>query len=127
MKYLGIDYGAKRVGIAVSDASGNIAFPHSVIPNDEQLVSKLAALVKDAWIKTVVIGDTRAEGGAANAVTSEAEQFAEQLKVATEIPVEWVREAGSSIEASQYAPPGREHDDSAAAAVLLQRYLDIPR
>jgi putative Holliday junction resolvase len=124
MKYLGIDYGTKRVGLAVSDETGSIAFPHSIVPNDEELVPKLTALVKDAWIRTVVIGDTRAEGGAANPVTPEAEQFAEQLKTATEVPVEWVREAGSSIEASRYAPPGREHDDSAAAAILLQRYLD---
>ena len=35
MKYLGIDFGSKRVGIAVSDENGQMAFPHSVILNDK--------------------------------------------------------------------------------------------
>lgn len=124
MKYLGIDYGAKRVGLSVSDAGGTIAFPHSVIANDDKLITHIAALVKDAWIRTIVIGDTRADNGGVNIVTSEMERFAEMLHDATEIPVERVREAWSSIEASRYAPPGREHDDSASAAIILQRYLD---
>ena len=41
MRYMGIDYGAKRVGIAISDEKGIIAFPHSVIGNDETLIAKI--------------------------------------------------------------------------------------
>lgn len=124
MKYLGIDYGTKRVGLAVSDAGGSIAFPHSVVQNDGELLGKLVELVKSAWIRTVVIGDTRAGNGAENTITPEAEKFAEELRAAAEVPVEWAREAGSTVEASRYAPPGREHDDSASAAIILQRFLD---
>lgn len=125
-KYLGIDYGAKRIGIAVSDNGGTIAFPRTVIPNDAHAITAIVAIAQQEGIRTFVIGDTRASGGRANTITDEAEDFARRLEHKSGIPVETIFELGSSIEASLYTPEGRNnHDDSAAASIILQRYLDM--
>lgn len=125
MKYLGIDFGSKRVGIAMSDAHGTIAFPREVVVNDDSLLSFIVELGKKEHVEAFVIGDTRTHGGAENPVTAKAEEFVAALEEATRLPVERVSEAWSSIEASRYAPLGKEHDDAAAAAFILQRFLDM--
>ncbi len=124
MKYLGIDYGAKRVGIAISDDTGAIAFPRETIPNDERLLARAARLAEEEKIGTIVVGDTRAAGGRENPITAEADRFARDLKERTRLPVERIFEVWSSIEASRLT--GDEgHDDAVAAAIILQRYLEM--
>lgn len=125
MKYLGIDYGKKMVGIAISDDDGKIAFPRAVVPNDEKLLAFVARMVEEEKIATIIVGDTRTVSGGENPVTREADAFIEALAQATAVPIERVFEAWSSIEASRYAPKGEEHNDGAAAAIILQRFLDI--
>ena len=124
MKYLGIDYGSKRVGIAISDDAGKIAFPRGVIANDAAVFVELATVIVKERIQSIVVGDTRSFGGRKNPVTQEADRFIEQLKAEAGVPIIPAFEAGSSIEASQYAPDGEKRDD-AAAAFILQRYLDM--
>lgn len=124
MKYLGIDFGAKRVGIAVSDVAGTIAFPRTTLVNNEQLFSQLAELVKNEKIETIVVGDTRSHSNKDNPITAGAEVFVTALEGAIAVPVERIWEMWSSIEASRYAPQGSGHDDASAAAVILQRFLD---
>lgn len=125
MKYLGIDYGEKRIGLAVSDDAGKIAFPRATVPNNGKLFETLAGIIAEEKIETIVVGDTRAFSGFENKVTKEAEDFVEQLKAKTNLPIKSSWEAGSSIEASRYAPEGESHNDSAAASIILQRYLDM--
>lgn len=125
MKFLGLDYGAKRIGVAVSNPEGTIAFPRGTVENDGAVMEAISSLIANENIEYVVIGDTRTISGAENPVTSDAETFAAGLKDAFDLPVELVFEGWSSIEASRYAPEGKEHDDGAAAAIILQRYLDI--
>jgi len=125
MKYLGIDYGSKWIGIAISDEQGKIAFPRADVPNDEGILQFVARMVEQERIEKIVIGDTRTWGGGANPVTPGVESFAIELARVTAIPSEFAREAGSSIEASHYAPKGEEHNNAAAAAIILQRYLEM--
>lgn len=124
MKFLGIDYGAKRVGLAVSDESATFAFPKEVLPNDDTLLEKIVNLLEEDRIRGIVIGDALSEGGGSNQITAEADAFAEKLSSLTTTPVERSREAWSSQEAARFAPPGEKHNDAAAAAIILQRYLD---
>ena len=123
MRYLGIDYGTKRVGLAAS--SEGIAFPHSVIENNASLFVTLLDVVAREKIGAIVVGDARAYGGGENVITREVEMFVRRLADETGLPVESMWEAGSSVEASRYAPEGAQKDDSVAAAVILQRYLDM--
>jgi len=127
MKYLGIDYGSKSVGLAISDDEGKISFPRASIPNDEKLLQFVARLIQGEKITQVVVGDTRTVSGASNPITEKADAFMNELARATAVPIERVWEAWSSIEASRYAPKGEEHNDAAAAAFILQRYLDTRR
>ena len=125
MKYLGIDYGAKRVGLAVSDDAGKIAFPRATVPNDEKLLQFVYRMCEEERIGAVVIGDTRSHSGAENPVTAQADKFIEAFATLTAIPIERAPEMWSSIEASRYSPEGKGHDDSSAAAIILQRFLEM--
>lgn len=125
MKYVCIDYGAKRVGISVSDAAGSIAFPRETLPNDARLKAALSELIEREKIESVVVGDTLSHGGARNDVSAAAQAFSDELAQKSGLPVERAWEVWSSIEAGRFAPKGKEHDDAAAAAFILQRFLDM--
>lgn len=122
MRYLGIDYGAKRIGIAISDAAGGFAFPKTVLPNDGKALSLIRELIDKENIEAIVIGDTRAVNGVENPITFKADRFAESLEE-LQLPIHRVWEAWSSAEAARFSPDAT-HDDSAAAAIILQRFLD---
>lgn len=125
MKYIGIDYGSKHIGVAASDADGLIAFPRMAIENDAHALSTVVALTKHEHAACVVVGDTRSLSGEPNPITENAEAFVKALSITLNIPVITSWEAWSSVEAARYAPRGRGHSDAAAAAIILQRYLDM--
>jgi len=127
MRYLGIDYGSKQIGIAVSDGTGSFAFPRDTIKNDAGALGIIVRIISLEELEEAVVGDTRSLDGGANQITPEADAFVEKLKHAAAIPVHRSREAWSSQEAARYAPPGQKHDDSAAAAIILQRFLDVQK
>jgi RNase H-fold protein (predicted Holliday junction resolvase) len=57
--YLGIDYGTKRIGLASSDEEGKIAFPLSVLENDNKFIENLRHIIEEKEIKKVVIGESK--------------------------------------------------------------------
>jgi len=126
MRYLGIDYGSRHVGLALSDARGQFAFPLEVIPNDSHLLENVTHVIEEKKVVAIVLGDTKADSGVANALTERCERFAAQLGSRTKLPVSFTREAWSSFEAARYAPDDKKRDD-AAAAIILQRFLDAQR
>jgi putative Holliday junction resolvase len=136
---LGIDYGARRLGLALSDATGTLATPLTVIerpasePDTIRLVAaevaRLAA--EDDGLATVVVGWPRRLDGAPNAQTPVVEAFARALGDVVAVPVVLQDERLTSREAESRLAI-RERDwrrrkrtlDAAAAAVVLQDYLD---
>ena len=124
MRYLGIDYGAKRIGIAVSDDAASFAFPKETIPNDASAIDRITTIVKTDGIGAIVIGDARALNGEKNPITNEADAFGASLGAYVRLPVHTTWEAWSSVEAARFAPKGGVHNDAAAAAIILQRFLD---
>lgn len=125
MRYLGIDYGAKRIGVAISDEEGTMAFPRVILDNDTRALPLLKQDIEEQKVGCIVVGDTMSYSGLRNPVTDDVDAFIELLKKETGLPVERAFEAGSSIEASRYAPEGESHNDSVAAAVILQRFLEM--
>ena len=123
MKYLGLDYGEKRVGIAVSDEEATIAFPRIAALNDEKLFPLIAEIIRKEKIGKIIIGDTRSSGGLPNPITKHVEDFADVLHAYTAIPVSFVPEIWSSVEAARFSQDTKRNDAS-AAAIILQRYLD---
>ncbi|MBI2048570.1 MAG: pre-16S rRNA-processing nuclease YqgF [Parcubacteria group bacterium] len=138
MKYIGIDYGAKKIGIALSDAGGTIAFPSDVIPNDEHAIGAIVSIMLREGAEGIVVGDTRTESGAANDITVALETFISTLERVAGVSAVRIAEAGTSGAAR--APRGEgeargvvssaraasdEGVDARAAALILQRFLDV--
>ncbi len=126
MRYLGIDYGSRLIGLATSDEKGEFAFPYGSILNDATRIREIQKLVDEKKISTIVVGDTLSDNGGRNQVTNAADTFIEELGSRLSVRVVRAREAWSTFEAARFAPKGKEHDDAAAAAIILQRFLDVP-
>jgi putative Holliday junction resolvase len=123
MKYLGIDYGTKRIGIAVSDEAGEFAFPKMIVSPKEAL-QKLSELVATEQI--IVIGKSVASNGMDNDISLQAESFRAKISLAINVPVYFQQEGFSTMEAHRYQIKAGSRDDS-AAAIILQRFLDTKK
>ena len=123
MRYLGIDYGSKLIGLSVSDEKGEFAFPLGSILNNAARIAEIKIIVDEKKIGGIVVGDTLSDNGGRNQVTNDADKFIEELST-VQIPVTRMREAWSTFEAARFAPNNQKHDDAAAAAIILQRYLE---
>lgn len=123
MAYLAIDYGKKFIGLATSDESGILAFPLSVIPNNDNVISHIDTVCKDKQIVSIVIGDSVDQAGQKNSIARYAEEFAEMLKEKLNLPIFFQKEQFTSAHAREGAKAGQRIDAS-AAALILQRFLD---
>lgn len=123
MKYLGIDYGTKRVGIATSDDGGAMAFPFSVLTNTKTLVSDIAALCAKERIEAIVVGDSRNNNNEPNPIMKQIVPFSEELEKTSGLPLYFMNEMFSSREAMHIQGDNAENDAS-AAALVLQSFLD---
>lgn len=140
MRYLGIDFGAKRVGLALSDESGTLAFPYSVLKNDKTLLAEVERIVKEQKVKLVVLGESKDFKGQENPIAKQAEEFKRALEKATRKKVEYEPEFLTSVQAARWysrrpeasrgsgtraeSRRGNEMLDASAAAIILQNYLD---
>ena len=131
MRYLGIDYGSSKVGLALSDEAGTMGFPHAIVPNTPRLVDELCVLIKREHVGGIVIGESRTLAGAENPIAREASALGERLHRETGIPVAYESEVFTSVEARR-APEKVEKSrrprkqipiDDSAAALILTSYL----
>ncbi|MDP3727041.1 MAG: Holliday junction resolvase RuvX [bacterium] len=118
MRYLGIDYGEKRIGLALSDAEGRIAFPYKTVGQPDDIFEVIAAEGVDA----VVIGLPVSLDGTDSEETRAVRAFAAMLSGSLQLPVAFENEAFTTKIAEAHS--FREHTDAAAAAIILQSYLD---
>ena len=139
MRVLGVDYGQKRIGLALSDANGMLARPWKTIArtgNPSQVARAIAREVAslastDEAVSVIVLGLPRRLNGAANELTASVEGIAAHLRKLLTTPLVLQDERLSSHEAEQLLAQ-RERDwrqrkeqiDAMAAAVILQDYLD---
>jgi len=135
MKTLGIDFGTKRIGLAMSDDGGTLAFPKEVVLNNEDTFKRLAEVIKQENITEIVIGESMNFSGEKNKVMVLAEKFFSECEKQFSLPVFWQKEFLTSVEA--HGRKGKETNnarpvnfkkpeqlDASAAALILQRYLD---
>ncbi len=123
MKYLGVDYGSKRVGIAVSDENGRLAFPRMVMANTKTFVDEIVAFVEKEGIEGIVLGESHDRNNIPNPIMKKIHAFADELRARTILPVFFVSEAYTSQEAKHIQGENAMHDAS-AAAIILQSFLD---
>ncbi len=133
-RFLGLDIGERRIGVAVSDELGTIASPVGMIRRDSDVAAEVRDLIVEYDVVRVVaglpIGLSGREGPQAQAVRA----FVDDLAAALEVPVEFYDERLSTAVAERSLIAGgtrrakrREKVDAVAAAVILQGYLDHQR
>ena len=126
MKYLGIDYGSKRVGLAVSDFSESFAMPLKVISDFaslEDLLDEVERICKDEDIDEIVVGESKDFSQKDNKIMKEIKLFAKKLKERLKIPIHMHPEFLTSQEAKRLQGKNEMHDAS-AAALILKSYLE---
>lgn len=121
MKYVGIDFGTKRIGIAVSDKEGTLAFPHAVVENNETFFERLRDIVQKEEIEKIVVGMPKALSGKETAMTHQVQKFIERLR-GEGFNVEEENEIFSTKIAEKDA--GKDMRDASAAALILQQHFD---
>lgn len=122
MRLLGIDYGTKRVGLALSDEDGLMAFPLTVIDNNKDLLEQITALVDEKIVEAIVLGHSKDNQGQDNAVHTKVEELINDLTLALGIPIHLEPEQYSTQEAIRFQ--GRTpQTDAAAAAVILNSFI----
>ncbi len=121
MKILGVDYGLKWIGIAMSDDENKMAFPCETLENNFKLFGRLNELIKKENIYKVIIGLPLNKNMKPTAQTTEVENWAEKLIKEVDLPIEFENEILTTKAADK---SGAKNIHSAAAAILLQSYLD---
>jgi len=131
MRYLAIDYGVKRTGLAVCDAAQTIASPYAVLEGQKDLIGRIARVVASEKIDAIVLGlplnMDDSEGPQARKVRA----FARQLQAQIPVPVHLQDERLSSFGAEQKLAEielsrgkKRRRLDALAAAEILQAFLE---
>jgi putative holliday junction resolvase len=123
MKLLGIDYGSKNVGIAISDERMKFAFPLVVLQNSEILIYDIGRICKENKVVGIVVGESKDFGQKDNEIMKEIKPFSERLQTELQIPVYMHPEFMTSQEAERLQGKNSMHDAS-AAALILKSYLD---
>ncbi|MFA6324692.1 MAG: Holliday junction resolvase RuvX [Candidatus Paceibacterota bacterium] len=148
VKFLGIDYGAKRVGLAISDENGRLAFPFKILQNNKELFDSVHNICGEESIAEIIIGESVDLYGKENKIMNEIKEFVKEL-LGLGLPIHFQKEFMTTVEAR--GREGKEKNnarkiparnafsianaggkkvykskkvDASAAALILQRYLD---
>lgn len=128
---LACDVGAVRIGIAVCDPEGLLASPRPAIPADEHAVSRVAAEALAVNAVEIVVGMPMSLDGTSGPAAQRVQAWIQELTSATPCPVVTIDERLSTVQAQRRLHEGgktartsRSIIDSAAAAILLESYLD---
>jgi putative Holliday junction resolvase len=125
--YLGIDYGAADMGLAIADSETRIASALGVVKNDKQLVQKIAEIVADKEINQIIIGVPSYINK--ESVKYEGEKLGGILEKELKIKVSYQNEMFTTKMAqANLIEKGmkkiKKHDDEEAARIILQDWLD---
>ncbi len=133
MRFLALDVGTRRIGLAVSD-SGVFARPHGVLhrKSKKEDFARLGRLISELKIERVIVGLSYSLSGHEDMgpQARQVRRYAEALAEVVPVPVEYFDESYSTVDAqAQLSTAGQKKVplDAAAAAVILQNYLDSLR
>jgi putative Holliday junction resolvase len=122
MKILGIDYGEKRIGLAISDETMTLARELDIL-SPKEFWGQVNKLISDQQISKIVIGWPLNMSGEETQKTREVESFKLKVESETGLPVEIIDERLSS-QMAEHISGSKKNLDSLAAQILLQNYLD---
>lgn len=122
-KILGIDFGTKKIGIAVSDKNHNFAFPKAVLQNDKDLFKKIEEIIEKENIGKIVIGESLNYKGEENLIMKKIKKFAERIKIKSNLEIIFESEFLTSAQVRNTQGDSKMIDAS-ASALILQSFLD---
>jgi putative Holliday junction resolvase len=134
-RILAIDYGRKRIGLAVSDELHLTAWPLGALlhKNRRDVLRRLSEIMRDNRVEKILVGHPVHLNGTSSEMAVEAERFAARIQKELGVPVELVDERLTSWEAEQTVAEtkvrrgkagSRQNVDAVAAAILLREYLE---
>ncbi|MFA6028143.1 MAG: Holliday junction resolvase RuvX [Patescibacteria group bacterium] len=128
MKYLGLDYGQARVGMALADDETKIALGKGVLEglSQNKLIVKIKAIVSIEKIDRVIVGLPLNMSGEGTAMTEEVKLFVERLRSHLKVPVQAIDERLTSKMADTLLRDvkGEKKQDQVAAQIILQNFID---
>ena len=129
MKYIGIDYGERRIGVAVSDDGGTLAFPKYVEvasgPERFWVVARnLKKIIENEKIGAVVVGLPLGFSMQETESTKKAKKFGDFLKKELKVEVIFQNEVLSTVEVEKSGAAHEDMVDASSAALILQSFLD---
>jgi putative holliday junction resolvase len=133
MRNLGLDVGDKRIGVAMSDPGEILASPLCTIirTDDEKAINQLVEIINKNDVGKIIIGMPYSLRGHLNEQTAKVVSFTEKLVTRIQIPIQYHDERFSTvtaermmIQAGKKSEKRKQKRDSAAAALILQEYLD---
>lgn len=120
MNFLGIDYGSKRIGLAIGNDSECLAMPLQTIENSNDALNNLRNILHNNKVAEIIVGVPISFDGKEHAQAKEARAFGESLKELG-LPVHFVNEILTS---KQSRDSGSTNIDASSAALILQSFLD---
>ncbi len=124
MKYLGVDYGTKKIGVAISNSDSSVAFPKKVLVNSSGWIEELLALSKTEEVDGgIVFGESRDFSMKENPLMKEIHEVIKKVESSSKLPVYLHPEFMTSRQANRIAEEDDMHD-ARAAALILQGFLD---
>jgi len=134
VRFLGIDYGTKRVGLAISDEMGKLAFPLKILKNDRFLIDLVHSVCGEEEITEIVLGESLDFSGKQNELMKEIDNFKKEI-AKLGLPIHFEKEFLTTIaargrggkeinNAKKLKTKENKKVDASAAALILQRYLD---
>lgn len=130
-RFLGVDHGDARIGLALSDELGMLAHPLETLPAQEKPLDRIAAVVRDRGVATVVVGMPRNMDGSYGPAAEKVKAFIAELREKVACPVVSWDERMTTLsaeralrEAGRKAKNQRSVIDQAAAQIILQSWMD---
>jgi putative Holliday junction resolvase len=129
-----VDWGEERIGLAVSDETGTIASPYKVIANDGKAAAAVVNAASTTGAGEIVVGYPLTLTGQEGPAAERVQEFAREIQRRVAVPVKLVDErfttknAEEKLRAAGASPRKiKKTADAAAAAVILQTYLDVSK
>ncbi len=122
MRILGIDYGSKRVGVALTNEDGTMAFPHEVIPNDAKLLARLEQIIAKQKVDEIVLGHSLNRDGTPNKIHAAVEELMMDLTLSVGLPIHLMPEQYTT-QAALRTQGRNDMTDASAAALILDAFL----
>ncbi len=133
MSILGLDYGEKRIGVAIANGEQHLAIPITVVEraSEKEDMDKIVRLIKQYNVERIVVGLPRSLNGSLGQQAEEVLNFTESLSQHINIPLDtWDERFSTTAAESLFKDAGikkakrKKLRDAMAAAIILQGYLD---